>query len=273
MRLFFLLEGIGKMDMYERTINDTVLSGVAPVRLTYQGVFDGYGECPVAYLAHTALFTTATGVIDDPMTPTKDDELGVLVTLRAVAHAMRTVEAMLDKERTTRWIAVEASEQLLLCANTFDLLSEVIEREHCRDPKRICLAFSPDVMGLDRAAVQQGLKDIRAAGLTVAITGIDKSFALSELMDLAVDYVVLDRSLSDLSTDRNRVGVLAALIALLHTMDVQCVAYGVVNDDQIRELGAVECFGFVPSEEYRGEFMLPIGYRDKEAVLGDEEGV
>lgn len=261
------------MDMYERTVNETVLSGIAPLQLTYLGVFDGFGECPVAYRAHTALFTTATGIIDDPMNVVKEDELGILVTLRALAHAIRCMETLLDRNRTTQWIAVEASGQLLLADDAYGMLVEVLEAEHCRDAKRICLEFPPYVMGLDRAKVQKSMRDVKAAGLSIGIATIDKAFAASELMDLPVDYVVLDKELSALATDRNKTGVLAAMIAFMHTMDVQCVADGVSDDDQIRELTAVECFGFVPAENYVGEFMLPMGYREEEAILADEEGV
>ena len=52
------------------------------------------------------------------------------------------------------------------------------------------------------------------------------------------------------------------------------IAEGVHNDDEIRELTSVECFGFIPAKDYKGEFMLPLGARGKDEVLLDtEDGV
>lgn len=260
------------MDMFEHTVNSTVLSGVAPLALQFVGVFDGYSECPVAYRAHTALFTTETGVLDD-LSDFAEQEVGVRLTLRNLAHGIRSMQALLDAGRSTRWIGVEASASLLLEDDVYTLLGDVLRAEHCECAERICLEFPPYVMGYDRTKVSQSFADIKALGLQIALAPVTAEFAMSSLMDVPVDYVVLSPALTALATDRNRAGVLAAVIGLLKTMDVSVVAEGVSGDDEIRELTTVECFGFVPTTAYRGEFLLPLGARALSEIKADEEGV
>ena len=260
------------MDMFERTVNATVLSGIAPLELQYVGVFDGYSECPVAYRAHTVLFTTETGVLDD-LADFADQEVGIRLTLRNVAHAIRSMQALLDAGRTTGWISVEASASLLLSDDVYATLEAVLTAEHCECAERICLEFPPYVMGLDRAKVRRGFADIKALGLLISLAPITAEFALAGLMDVPVDQVVLSPDLTALASDRNKAGVLAATIALLNTMGVSVVALGAVDDDQIRELTTVECFGFVPTTDYTGEFLLPLGARAFKDIQADEEGI
>ena len=262
------------MDTFERAVNETVLSGVAPLQLSYVGVFDGYGECPVAYRARTTLFTTATGAIENGRDLAQADAaLGILLTQRALAHAIRCMQTLLDHERTTRWIAVEAAASLLTADDAYALLSDVLQQENCHCAERICLEFPPYVVGLDRAKVRRNIADIKSLGLLVALAPITQDFALTTLLDVPMDYVVLDASVTALATDRNKAGVLAAMIGLLHTMGASVVADGVKSDEEIRELTAVECFGFVPDRIYRGEFMLPMGARTQAEIEADEEGV
>lgn len=261
------------MDVFERTVNETVLSGIAPVQLHYAGIYDGYTECPLAYMAHTVLFAAPVGTLEDCRPLADDREVGIRLSLAAVVHACRTLSALEDAGRHTCWLSVEGTTSLVLAPDVYDRLTAVLAAEHCVDAGRICVQLPSTVLGLDRAAVRRGLADIKAAGVRIALAPIDADCALVGLMDLPVDIVVLAPALTALATDRNKAGVLAAIAGLVHTMNIAVVADGVTDDDQIRELTAVECLGFVPAPTYSGEFMLPLGLRSAEDILRDEEGV
>ena len=261
------------MSVFENDVNETVLSGIAPLQQRYVGVFDGYVECPEAYVARTELFSSVNGTMKEIRELIDDKEIGVRVTMRNLAHGIRTMQALRDKGRTTRWLSIEASTSLLLCDDVFSMLDEVIKSESFTEPERICFEFLPSIMNADREKVQKGLADVKAAGFLIAIAPIDRDFALSLLMDMPVDYVVLSKEMTALTTDRNKPGFLAAMIGLLQTMRISVVADGVKNDDEIRELTTVECFGFIPTEDYSGEFLLKANARTEEEILSDEEGV
>ena len=255
------------MNVFERTVNETVLSGIAPLQQNYFGVFDGYVEHPLAYRAHTTLFTTASGTVDEIRDLVNDNELGVRLSLRNLAHAIRTMQELSDKDHTIRWISVEASLSLLKNKDALALISDVLEKEHCEDASKICLEFLPYKSDDDFEQIKIGMADVKACGLMIGIAPIGQNFAISTLVDLPIDYVVLSEEMTALATDRNKPGVLAALIGLLHTMNIQVIAEGVDNDDQIRELTAVECFGFLPLPTYTGEFMLPMGSLSRDEIM------
>lgn len=261
------------MDQFEKIVNETLLSGIAPLQQHYVGIFDGYVECPIAYRASTELFTASTGVIEGSRELIDLKEIGARISMRNLAHGIRTMQEMLDLGRSTKWIGVEASVSLLLEDDVFSIVEGTLKKECFSRPEKICLEFSPSVMDADREKVRKGMADIKALGLLIAIAPITRDFAISSIMDLPIDVVVLSKELTALSTDRNKPGVLGAMIALLHTMGVSVVAEGAENDDQIRELTTVECFGFIPTDSYRGEFLLPLGKRTEEEILKDEESV
>ena len=261
------------MDQFEKIVNETLLSGIAPLQQHYVGIFDGYGECPIAYRSYTDLFTASTGVIEESRGKIDQKAIGARISIRNVVHGIRTMQNLIDQGRTTKWISVEASTSLLMEEDLFTSLDEVLKKESFSQTEKICLMFSPSVMKVESELVRKGMADIKALGLKIALGPITKEFALSSIMDLPIDVVVLASELTLLATDRNKPGVLGAMIALLHTMGVSVVAEGVENDDQIRELTTVECFGFIPTLSYRGEFLLPLGKRTEEEIEKDEESV
>ena len=254
---------------FERIVNETVLSGVAPVNLRYFGVFNGYDERPEALKSQTSIFTSQTGVIEDLSSVT--GERGARLTIRNIVHAIRFLQELSDKDVNIEWISVQANVSLLDEEDVYSALKSVVDAEKCASPEKIRLEFPVEVFDLDRDKVKKGFSDVKASGLGVAISPITAEFALPILMDVPVDHVVLSQKLTALATDRNKTGVLTAIIALLHTMGLKVVADGVANDDEIRELTAVECFGFIPAPEYKGEFMLPLGAMEKGKIKFDEE--
>ena len=261
------------MNEFETKVNETVLSGIAPLQQRFVGVFDGYVECPEAYIAHTQLFSSASGTIDNVRDLIDNDEIGVRVTIRNLTHGIRTMQSLRDNGRTTSFIGIEASASLLKEEDVSVLLEEVVGKERFSEPERICFIFTPSIMSEDRDIVKKGLSDVKALGFMIAIAPVNADFAVSAMMDLPVDYVILSKDLTALATDRNKTGVLAAMIGLLHAMRIGVIADGVNDDDEIRELTTVECFGFIPTEEYTGEFLLKAGERTMEDILTDEEGV
>lgn len=261
------------MDTFERMVNETVHSGIAPLQQSYVGVFDGYGECPVAYCGSTALFTAATGVVEAYRAAVADTDTGMRLSLRNLAHGIRCMHQLQAAGRTTRWVSAEAYLALLTSDEAYASLQGVLDAEHCDAPERLVLAFDAASLAGRLVEVRQRLEEIRSLGLCVALTGVTADFALPLLADVRVDYVFFAPTFTALTTDRNKPGVFSAVVGLLHTMGVGVVAEGVVDDDQIRELTAVECFGFLPAADYSGEFLLPKGARDMADILRDEEGV
>ena len=79
-----------------------------------------------------------------------------------------------------------------------------------------------------------------------------------------------------LAVDRNKEDVLPSLVRFLRSMNVETIAAGVKNDDEIRELNKMECYGVLSDATYEGRFSFRLreegkyGYREAIATEEDE---
>ena len=259
------------MDAFERIVEETVRSGIAPCGQRYEGIFDGYSEFPFAFRASAYPFTTAAGVIENALEKAEGTETGARLSVRGIVRAMRLFAELTKKRSNVRMIWVKVTGSLLDVEDLFSALSAAIEKEGFEEAEKICLEFPISILEKEKSALKRALSEIKAVGFKVALSPVKKDFAFAALTEIKFDYVFLSPEFTALAEDRSNVGVLAAIVALLHTMGVGVIAEGVMSDDVIRELTAVECAGIIPSDGYNGEFILPTGITDEKYVLSFEE--
>lgn len=259
------------MDAFERIVEETVRSGIAPCGQRYEGIFDGYSELPFAFRSSAYPFTTASGVIENALEKAEGTETGARLSMRGIVRAMRLVTELSSKKSNVRMIVVRVTGSMLDGEDLFSALVAAMEEEGFEETDKVCLEFPVSILEKEKSALKRAISEIKAAGFKVAVSPIKKDFAFAALTEIKFDYVFLSPELTALAEDRSNVGVLAAIIALLHTMGVGVIAEGVMSDDVIRELTAVECAGLIPSEGFNGEFVLPTGITDEKYVLSFEE--
>lgn len=254
-------------EVIEKIIAETLASGVKPIERKYRGVYDGYGENPIAYVGETEVFTTASGVLTDYQSAIEDHEIGIKWSIGNVKSAIRALDELEKAENRPAFIAAFVTRSFL----ESDVAENLAAFEETADERkeRICLIFSENA--LESAIAEKGASEARGAGFKTAIDGFSGERSLAALTACPTDYVFFSEKMTALAGDRNKPGVFTAFTSLLRSLRTEIILTGVRSDDQIREAIAAECFGIMPSKDYAGEFDFPTEARDLESIKKDGE--
>ena len=87
------------------------------------------------------------------------------------------------------------------------------------------------------------LKDLKTLGIHAALDDFGNGYSsLSYLKHLPLNVLKIDRSfLQDLKVDKNSEAILAAITSMGHTLDLEVVAEGVENEEQLAFLKSKLC--------------------------------
>lgn len=245
-------------DAFNKQLNSYVLrtvdSGVEPLEINFEPVFDlSYGE-PIAYRAWLKVNSIISGVIlpESYMRLGADEKTLADVSLRAVKKTVRALSELKAAGVDIKLVFVKCSVALFERADLYgDLKSLWGDSEEFKN--RICLEFFCEAYEYDAEALERAFCDIRAAGLKVAVSGYGgENFPIEKLIKICPDYVFTSKEFSSLTTDREKRSAVAPLINLVKGLGGKIVAEGVSSDDELREFRSRDCFGFIPSESYRG---------------------
>lgn len=250
-------------------IEDTLASGVEPLGRKYFGVFDGYGDVPIAYVTTTEVFTTASGVLTDYIDAIDKNEIGKRWSISNIKSAAKSIARLKEKDRHPAFITAEVTSSFI-CGKVKDDLEKLISSGLCSD--NICLAIEEKTLVENKDKAAQGISEARSMGFQTAIIGFDGEQSLSLLFGVGCDYVFLSSDWTALALDKNKPGAFTALIGLLHSLRKDVVLCGVVSDEEMREATASECFGIMPGKEYVGQFSFPMEGRGIAEISKDGEG-
>ena len=253
----------------DNIINETLASGVEPLRRLYSGVYDGYDDEPVAYVSETEVFLTSVGILTDYEAAIDAKEVGVRWSLSNVAAAYRALVALRDAGKKALFVTAEVTKSFLegdVEGSLNALLADGVESDG------ILLAFSEKALLTSRKAAE-GVRTARAMGFKAAVTDFSGDQSLTTLTASPVDYAFFAPELTALSGDRDKPGLFTALTTLVRALRVSIVLTGVKTDDVIRDATAAECFGVMPHRTYEGEFSFPRTGLTLEEVLSGEARV
>ncbi len=152
------------------------------------------------------------------------------------------------------------------------------------EPSVLVLEVTESVLLDDAGLAIARLHQLKAAGVRLAIDDFGTGYSsLSSLRDLPVDELKIDKSFIDgIATGADAAGVVQAIIRLARTLNLDTVAEGVEDDDQLHELHALGCgrvqgFRFskpLPGDQAGELFDEPvssIGHLDRPDAAGDDE--
>lgn len=254
-------------EVVERVVTETLASGVAPLRRVYSGVYDGYGEAPIAYVTETQVFTTETGIITGYVDAIERSEVGIRWSVSNIKNAFRTVAKLVNKDVRPAFVTAPVTESFMK--------DEVITHldnidDYGYDHSSVCLTFSEKAVIEGGSKVAEGIAAARSMGYQTAIADFSGAQSLAAMTEVKVDVLFFAPSLTASIGDRNKPDFFAALIGLVKSLRMEIILTGVDGDDEIREATAAECFGVMPSDNYSGEFSFS-GKRDLEEIERDGE--
>lgn len=108
------------------------------------------------------------------------------------------------------------------------------------------------------------LNQVKSIGASIALDDFGTGYSsLSHLLQFPIDVLKIDRNfVLNITTDKNSESMIAAIIALAHTLDMKVIAEGVEHQQQVELLQSLQCDiiqGFV--------FFKPLPAEDVPALL------
>ena len=110
-------------------------------------------------------------------------------------------------------------------------------------PSHLCLEITESVLMEDASAVIDTLWELKAIGVTLAIDDFGTGYSsLSYLRRFPVDVLKVDQSfVAGLGPDPEDSTIVAAIVNLANTLDLEAIAEGVETLDQLERLRALGC--------------------------------
>ncbi len=172
------------------------------------------------------------------------EETGLIIRLgySVLQQACRQVKQWVDEYSRELYLAVNLSARQF---HSSDLIEQVrrILNESGFPPGCLTLEITESMMmGRIERTLNQ-LTQLRAAGLNLAIDDFGTGYSsLSYLQRFPVNTLKIDRSfIRDILTDRNSRAIIRAIISMARAMELDVIAEGVENTDQLAYLKELKC--------------------------------
>jgi diguanylate cyclase (GGDEF)-like protein/PAS domain S-box-containing protein len=139
-------------------------------------------------------------------------------------------------------VHVNLSARQLSASNLPLLVQGVLERTGLR-PHRLCLEITESTLMEDAAVAIDTLWSLKALGVSLAIDDFGTGYSsLSYLRRFPVDVLKVDQSFIDgLGPDPEDSAIVAAVIGLAQTLDLEAIAEGVETPQQVERLRVLGC--------------------------------
>jgi diguanylate cyclase (GGDEF)-like protein/PAS domain S-box-containing protein len=166
-------------------------------------------------------------------------DLGLRVLEEACSQARRWQDDLGDDAPR---VHVNISARQLTSADLPDLVRGVLHDTGLR-PDRLCLEITESVLMEDASAVIDTLRSLKQIGLSLAIDDFGTGYSsLSYLRRFPVDVLKVDRTFVDgLGPDPEDSAIVAAIVNLANTLELEALAEGVETPQQLAQLRALGC--------------------------------
>ena len=173
-------------EVLTKIITETLSSGVEPLHRKYYGIYDGYGEVPIAYLTETEVFTAASGIVADYRNAIENTEVGRRFSLSCIASAIRAVRGLREVDRQVSFITAEVTGSFL-SGNVLKDLDGLLDDV---SGEKICLAFSEKTLTEGGEKVKGGIQDYASAKINIKLTQKQDDGSYGELLDVSEYFTV-----------------------------------------------------------------------------------
>jgi diguanylate cyclase (GGDEF)-like protein/PAS domain S-box-containing protein len=187
------------------------------------------------------------------------EETGLIVpmgewVLQAGCYQLKT---WLDAGFPPMRLGINVSAHQLQKKDFAELVMQVL-KECDLPPKYLNLEITESVIMHNMHEAFETLRKLRAVGITISIDDFGTGFSsLSYLKDLPADHLKIDRAfVQNLPFSNNEANIARHIIQMAHGLNLQVIAEGVENHDQLeflREAGCDEIQGFLISRPLPAE--------------------
>ncbi len=244
-----------EMITHSKYLEMAIASGILPMETRYSQINHPYRKVPIAYRSFTYLNSIVSGVVPPEKYSYASDatELGVRLSRFNIEAAMRAVRKMESAGRKIEFITARCSPSLALEADLYEWMRALMEENNFDEPDKICLEFPQSLLYENAERVKLSLLGMRLLKVRTMISGCGADDCpVANLIDLPVDFVLLDPRLTQMLSSRVKNRVVLQFIQFLRALPTDIVADGTLNDEQIASLSRSDCFGYIPASNYSG---------------------
>jgi diguanylate cyclase (GGDEF)-like protein/PAS domain S-box-containing protein len=139
-------------------------------------------------------------------------------------------------------LAVNISTKQLQHDNFVDSVLKILEETNF-EPKWLELEVTESILLDDVNFIKESLLKLKKAGICISIDDFGTGYtSLSYLRQYPFDKVKIDRSfIDDISRDMNGKRITSAIISLAHNLNMNVVAEGIENEDELKYLMEENC--------------------------------
>ncbi len=134
------------------------------------------------------------------------------------------------------------------------------------NPSLLELELTESVAMSNMERTDEAFRALRAHGIRVSVDDFGTGYSsLSYLKRLAVDKLKVDRAfVQDIASDSTNKAIVAAIVAMGHSLNLRVLAEGIETRDQLGHLWSLDC------DEWQGfHFSRPIPAQELSAILSD----
>ena len=246
---------------YKKLLKQQIEAEVAPLELRYQAISDCYSKLPVAYRTETVANSVYLGTLfqaDYTYATDKSSDVGVRLAKWNIITAINDINKLLALGRKPMFVTVRCPAALADEKDLYGQIKTIIERCNLSDPSKLCLEFTQSLLYLTGEQASKNIVDMKLLGVQTMVSGVGAyDCPASKLLDIPVDWCMLDKNTVALATDRNKPKVLPTFAQYLKSMNVKLMADGVTDDEQVNTLLRLDFAGVTTDKAYSGTIKYP----------------
>ena len=247
---------------YAQLVRQQAAANVPSLELKYQVISDCYSKLPVAYRGETAANSVYMGTLTEKdytyATDTSSD-VGVRLAKWNVVNAINDINKLLKLGKKPLFVSVRCPAALADEDDLYGQIKSIINKCGLKDASKLCLEFTQSLLYLTGEKAAKNIIDMKLLGVQTMVSGVGAyDCPASKILDIPVDWCMLDKNTVALATSRDKPRVLPTFAQYLKSMNVRLMADGVTDDEQVNTLLRLDFAGVTTADNYEGTIKYPL---------------
>lgn len=235
-----------------------ITSGVQPLELRFSPVFNPTSKECIAFRTKTVVYSLDLGTLTEPdyaYAVDHGNKTGIRLSEWNISEAASYINRLSEKYSQFTFVTAKCTSSFAELPDAVDRVENIVKSAGLENPSMLCLEFPQTLLYLANDNAEKTVMGLKRIGVKTMLSGCGSiDCPISKIMNVPVDYALLDPDTTALVHDRNKPDVLNKFCQYLKSMHVLVFADGVENDSDIFALRRMDVRGVIPAESYSGNF-------------------